>query len=324
MSTQSGITVSSDLLQSFQQLDHDFLVIKINQDSTELIVDPEAPKTNHSFDKRFNSLLSYVESIHPHPVYIVLTIEEDPRKYAFISFIPDIAHIRDKMLYASTRNTILQELGSNNIDKNYVFAWSELEEIDLNHFKSLQASNSKNSQVLSEEETLKKLETLDSVQAGYSKPLASMSGNQLLFKFDDELTSELNNPEHKLVLFKIGSDETFKLVNSLTDIDIDALVETVESVDTQLSPRFIVYNYIDDKYSLIYSCPSGSKVRDRMIYASNKQGLTSFLKTKLDLDKVLEVGDMEELDIHELKPATEQALSNLGLRFNKPKGPRRR
>lgn len=314
MSTQSGIKASQELLSSFSQLSHDFLVIKINGTSTELVPDPESPKSNSSsLDERFNNLKSYISSIHPHPVYIILNIDNE---YAFISFIPDIAHIRDKMLYASTKNTLLQELGTNNIKKGYIFSWSELDELSHGHFKSVLPETQVQT---SSEDKLQVLEEINDNRGTYSKRLASMD-NGLLFKFDDDLVQQLQNAKDKLVIFNIDDKETFKLLWEQS-CDVDSIVSTIEQ---HQGPKFAVFNYHNDDYCLIYSCPSGSKVRDRMIYASNKQSLVNHLKQSLNIVKVLEVGDMEELDLHELKPQVKETKVENSLRFNKPKGPRRR
>ncbi|CAH6718704.1 twinfilin-1 [[Candida] jaroonii] len=314
MSTQSGIKASRELLSSFSQLSHDFLVIKINGTSTELIPDPKSPKSSSSsLDQRFKELKSYITSIHPHPVYIILNLDDE---FAFISFIPDIAHIRDKMLYASTKNTLLQELGSSNIKKGYIFSWSELDELTHGHFKSVLPETQTRTSI---EDKTQALEEVNDNVGTYSKRLASMD-NGLLFKLDDGLVSQLQNAKDKLIIFNIDDKETFKLLSEQS-CDVDSIVPTIEQHE---GPKFAVYNYHNDDYCLIYSCPSGSKVRDRMIYASNKQSLVSHLKQSLNISKVLEVGDMEELDLHELKPQVKETKVENNLRFSKPKGPRRR
>lgn len=347
MSTQSGITASPDLLKAFQSIGEqnqsDVLVVKVSQDSTQLIPDSQCPVIPNGLEleEKFNKVQQYVSLIHPQPVYIIISIGDN--EHAFISFIPDVAHIRDKMLYASTKNTLLQQLGGHKIKKDYLFSWSEVDELSLKHFDLCRPDKLNDSGPLTEEE--KYMKQINSLQdysnvenPSFSRKLTSMdnSSSQLLFQIDDglEKTFETLENDNKLILFNIDlGKELFKLVSTIENVKINSLILTLESVKTdQPTPKFAIYNYLPSKYALIYTCPSGSKVKDRMIYASNKQGLVNHLRSlfsgkSLQLDKVLDIGDIDELEINELKPveeSSEPATAKAGLRFNKPKGPRRR
>lgn len=59
--------------------------------------------------------------------------EED--SYIFISFVPDKAHVRSKMLYASSANTIQRELGGNERFPNTIF-WTEIDEVSSSGWKA--------------------------------------------------------------------------------------------------------------------------------------------------------------------------------------------
>lgn len=349
MSTQSGITASPELLKAFQDSQSDVLVVTVSDDSTQLVPDDKCPRIKGDLQDNFRQLQLYLSDIHPQPVYIIIAVGEG--EHAFISFIPDVAHIRDKMLYASTKNTLLQQLGSTTIKKDYLFNWSEVEEISYEHFndsKPDKIHDQSEGPLTEEEKYMKQMNSLQDYSAAgnssYSQKLASMdnSSTQLLFKIDDALESEFEalNDNNRLILFNIDlGKETFQLMKSVANIQVDALISTLESLQTdQPTPKFAIYNYLPSKYALIYTCPSGSRVKDRMIYASNKQGLINHLKTlfkskNLQLDKVLDIGDTDELEISELKQADEPSSSSsssstpaakTGLRFNKPKGPRRK
>lgn len=348
MSTQSGITGSPELLQAFQTNQDEVLVIKVSTDSTQLVPDPDFPKVTGTLDNKFNQLHQYISKIYPQPVYILIPIGDNGHgnEYSFISFIPDVAHIRDKMLYASTKNTLLQELGGNKIKKDHYFNWSEVNELTLDHYNDcIPSNNSPNNEgpLTQEEKYMKQINSLQDYSSvenpSFSKKLASMdnSSTQLLFKIDDDLEKQFETlkDDHKLILFNIDlSKELFQLMKTFENIQLDHLISTLESFNTnEPIPKFAIYNYLPSKYALIYTCPSGSKVKDRMIYASNKQGLINHLKSlfsnrDLQLDKVLDIGDIDELEINSLKPqdsaSESSAGTKTGLKFNKPKGPRRR
>lgn len=338
MSSQSGITASQELLTTFQKSDTDVIIVKISSDSTQLIQDTECPEISGDLASIFPQLNKYIESIQPQPVYILIGV--DNQEYAFISFIPDVAHIRDKMLYASTKNTLIQELGGGKIKKDHLFSWSELDELTLKHFESAKPKLVKEDGPLTEEEKVMKemnsLQDLNLGSASYGKKLASMdnSSSQLLFKIDQDLESAFGNVTSKdLITFRIElGSERIMLIKKSSDIQLASLIGALESGNDSSSPSplFALYGYLSDKLALIYTCPSASKVKDRMIYASNKQGLVTHLKTlladKAKLDKIVDIGDPEELEISELKESTDsEGTSNKSsLKFNKPKGPRRR
>lgn len=409
MSTQSGITISSQLNDAYKNLStNSALIIKISSDSTELIPDQIITGSDNStsttkditiLEPIFEKLTNQIFQEFPHPSYIVISYNSN--QY-FISFIPDIAPIKQKMLYASTKNSLITSLGGNKLIKK--FAWTELDELTLNYFiKSIdddQGSNIKkeeeeelNSLLTEDEITLQKLNNLSLYSTtnhhhhhhhGFKKKLPSMtnddgsttgSGNadqDILYKFTPELTEQLqsiiensspessndNDNKKSLISFNIDTTKELLTLKSIdTQIEINQLIDTLNNhTSSRISPQYILYNYQIGKLAFIYSCPSGSSVKDRMIYASFKNSLINHLNqliksTNIDddiiIDKNIEVGDLDEIELSQLQDANElihdtntngnnnsssnslssnnsSLSSKNGLKFNKPKGPRRR
>lgn len=406
MSTQSGITISSQLNDAYKNLStNSALIIKISSDSTELIPDQIITGSDNTtsttkditiLEPIFEKLINQISQEFPHPSYIVISYNSN--QY-FISFIPDIAPIKQKMLYASTKNSLITSLGGNKLIKK--FAWTELDELALNYFlKSIdddQGSNIKKEEeeelnlLLTEDEiTLQKLNNLSLYSTtnhhhhGFKKKLPSMtnddgsttgSGNadqDILYKFTPELTEQLqsiiensspessndNDNKKSLISFNIDTTKELLTLKSIdTQIEINQLIDTLNShTSSRISPQYILYNYQIGKLAFIYSCPSGSSVKDRMIYASFKNSLINHLNqliksTNIDddiiIDKNIEVGDLDEIELSQLQDANElihdtntngnnnsssnslssnnsSLSSKNGLKFNKPKGPRRR
>lgn len=406
MSTQSGITISSQLNDAYKNLStNSALIIKISSDSTELIPDQIITGSDNStsttkditiLEPIFEKLTNQISQEFPHPSYIVISYNSN--QY-FISFIPDIAPIKQKMLYASTKNSLITSLGGNKLIKK--FAWTELDELTLNYFiKSIdddQGSNIKkeeeeelNSLLTEDEITLQKLNNLSLYSTtnhhhhGFKKKLPSMtnddgsttgSGNadqDILYKFTPELTEQLqsiiensspessndNDNKKSLISFNIDTTKELLTLKSIdTQIEINQLIDTLNNhTSSRISPQYILYNYQIGKLAFIYSCPSGSSVKDRMIYASFKNSLINHLNqliksTNIDddiiIDKNIEVGDLDEIELSQLQDANElihdtntngnnnsssnslssnnsSLSSKNGLKFNKPKGPRRR
>lgn len=406
MSTQSGITISSQLNDAYKNLStNSALIIKISSDSTELIPDQIITGSDNTtsttkditiLEPIFEKLTNQISQEFPHPSYIVISYNSN--QY-FISFIPDIAPIKQKMLYASTKNSLITSLGGNKLIKK--FAWTELDELTLNYFiKSIdddQGSNIKkekeeelNSLLTEDEITLQKLNNLSLYSTtnhhhhGFKKKLPSMtnddgsttgSGNadqDILYKFTPELTEQLqsiiensspessndNDNKKSLISFNIDTTKELLTLKSIdTQIEINQLIDTLNNhTSSRVSPQYILYNYQIGKLAFIYSCPSGSSVKDRMIYASFKNSLINHLNqliksTNIDddiiIDKNIEVGDLDEIELSQLQDANElihdtntngnnnsssnslssnnsSLSSKNGLKFNKPKGPRRR
>ncbi|KGU15464.1 hypothetical protein MEM_02085 [Candida albicans L26] len=407
MSTQSGITISSQLNDAYKNLStNSALIIKISSDSTELIPDQIITGSDNTtsttkditiLEPMFEKLINQISQEFPHPSYIVISYNSN--QY-FISFIPDIAPIKQKMLYASTKNSLITSLGGNKLIKK--FAWTELDELTLNYFiKSIdedqgfdikkEEEEELNSLLTEDEITLQKLNNLSLYSTtnhhhhhGFKKKLPSMtnddgsttgSGNadqDILYKFTPELTEQLqsiiensspessndNDNKKSLISFNIDTTKELLTLKSIdTQIEINQLIDTLNNhTSSKISPQYILYNYQIGKLAFIYSCPSGSSVKDRMIYASFKNSLINHLNqliksTNIDddiiIDKNIEVGDLDEIELSQLQDANElihdtntngnnnsssnslssnnsSLSSKNGLKFNKPKGPRRR
>lgn len=406
MSTQSGITISSQLNDAYKNLSaNSALIIKISSDSTELIPDQIITGSDNTtsttkditiLEPIFEKLINQISQEFPHPSYIVISYNSN--QY-FISFIPDIAPIKQKMLYASTKNSLITSLGGNKLIKK--FAWTELDELALNYFiKSIdedqgfdikKEEEELNSLLTEDEITLQKLNNLSLYSTtnhhhhhGFKKKLPSMtnddgsttgSGNadqDILYKFTPELTEQLqsiiensspessndNDNKKSLISFNIDTTKELLTLKSIdTQIEINQLIDTLNNhTSSRISPQYILYNYQIGKLAFIYSCPSGSSVKDRMIYASFKNSLINHLNqliksTNIDdviiIDKNIEVGDLDEIELSQLQESNElihdtntngnnnsssnslssnnsSLSSKNGLKFNKPKGPRRR
>ncbi|CAK9438266.1 uncharacterized protein LODBEIA_P25020 [Lodderomyces beijingensis] len=349
MSTQSGITVSHELAETFKT-SKEPLVIITSPDATQLIPDSAyTPPTSTTPSAIFESLHEYLSSKFPQPSYLVVPHAESQ---IFISFIPDSAPIKQKMLYASTKNTLLASLGSYNF--KHRFAWTELDEVSLDYFEKCLREDGQAGPMSKDEELLNKINQQQQQQhfSGFKKELASMNtSNDILYKFDAQLTQALSQLRDvgQVVIFNIDVPrEIIPLQQSLHAVQPGDLIETL-AANVGKGPQYIIYKYQSTKFAFIYTCPSGSSVKDRMVFAASKNSLIQRLKNEFSVvvDKNLEVGDLQELDVSELDAgggdeggADDSASSsasyttassgassggqNLGLRFSKPKGPRRR
>ena len=258
-------------------------------------------------------------------------------KVAFISYVPDNASVRYKMLYASSKNTLLRSLGGELFDP--ILFVNSADELTAAGWKKIVHSMSGEVPLTESEQNLRDVREkelyLNSSKASHTGHLVSDSSNALLFQIDptlEPLLSVGSASPASLVSLEI-SQEVLKLVNSADGVAVDDLVDRVRPI---AGPSYHLYTADTGARFFILTCPSGSKVRERMLYAANKQGLLNYLKSNgWEFAKVIEAGDPDEIELSELRtaagdesgaaaPETAAPSSAGRLRFAKPKGPRRR
>lgn len=324
MSTQSGITSSAELLDAFKGLGNNSLVVTINGDSTQLV--PHEHQAHGSdLSQIFSSLNTYFTNHHPESAYIILP---EANGYAFISFIPGEAKVRQKMLYASTRDTLLQQLGTGHFLKSHNFNWLELDELTWDNYTRETTATPQSAVLLELEKLLENINSVQSLSLANKKELPSMYKHSglLLFAVEALLDHEFESfDSNKLVVFGIDVDREVVVLTASTHVDLDALVAQLQKTSAD-KPQFAVYSYDEGKLAFIHSYPPTSKVKERLVYAANMQQLISYIKTKTSasVTRTFSVNYLDELELSELRPTEAPAPVVTGLKFTKPKGPRRR
>ena len=333
MSSQSGITASDALVTSF----HEFvaspdraMILEIDQSELAIHISETVPSTGSlhaDLDKVASDILSDTKCAY----VIFRTDVKSGDKFAFVSYVPDNAPVKSKMLYASTKNTLLRALGTQYFDP-ILFA-NSVDELTGDGWRQTQESLNTAAPLTESEISLQNVMTASTATTVASRgKLVSDNTTTLLFQLDSDLESSLaeaKNSTNKILTIAI-SEETLQLVTSNT-ISSDSEITSHISNTASSFPAYHVYSNESGAKFFILSCPSGSKVRERMLYASSKQGLLSHLKEQgWEFAKVFEIGDADELDVSDLHPSTSvdsasaHTTPTSGLRFAKPKGPRRR
>ncbi|CAI4038775.1 hypothetical protein SMKI_06G1230 [Saccharomyces mikatae IFO 1815] len=328
MSTQSGIVAEQTLLHSLNEnLSANGTVVviaKISPDSTSV----RQTQVTHNLEQ-----LVQFASQGKEPLYIFYK-PEGVAKYFFVSFIPDGSPVRSRMLYASTKNTLARQVGSNSLCTEQPLITDAQDLIDLKNFDNdrpatqnepLTQDEIMQIEINKQQAFLRKNNSVKLVSQDSGSPLS------LTFRVNSEkpINEILSTDGKNLIIFQINpSDETIQIVQSETCPSVNEL-----QIDL-FGPSYTIFKQGDSNF-FIYSCPSGSKVKDRMIYASNKNGFINYLKNdqKISFSKVVEIGDFAELDKSTLIATKEDSLdhdpnpdqsNNGGLRFNKPRGPMRK
>ncbi|SCV04474.1 LANO_0G10418g1_1 [Lachancea nothofagi CBS 11611] len=320
MSNQSGITANESLLSE--------VALLIDNASTGEAVVAEISPDNTAV--QLKSVLSSLEELREFviaeskPFYIFI---HGGSGIVFVSYVPERSPVRAKMLYASTKNTVLRQIGSNHISKQLLF--SSPEELTPSSWTS---DFSRETAPLTDAEQI-------SASISQQQQFETTRGGQ-------PLVSQTGGTSHTLS-FKISSDEPIpKLLTryNLVIFAIDLVKEEVEvlqtsnvakssDIPTLLKAGHPTYNIYKNhgKFHFIYSCPSGSKVKERMLYASNKSGFIKHLSEvdQLAITSVSEIGNSDELELSQLDQ-TESTVQDVTkpvpgqLKFSRPKRPGRR
>ena len=115
------------------------------------------------------SFESNLSSFQPHikpdvPLYLLLRRYEDAPHFVAVTYVPDNAKVRQKMLFASTRLTLVRELGSEHFRESIYT--TEPDELTPAGFKKLDAHNSLEAPLTREEEELGKVKKAEQEAGG--------------------------------------------------------------------------------------------------------------------------------------------------------------
>ncbi|CAG5118884.1 unnamed protein product [Candidula unifasciata] len=247
-------------------------------------------------------------------------------EWLLISWTPDFAPVRQKMLYAATRATMKSLFGGGQI-KDEIFGTVRSDVSLSGYHKHVQASLAPAPLTMAEEELqyIKQNE----VNAHINVDTKSQTMQGVAFP----LTS---NAEHALASFRDGAVNYVQLSLDLVKEVVD--VETTDNIHVNKlvshipteSARYHLFNFSHthegdslDSVVFIYSMPGYKcSIRERMLYSSCKSPLVdSITRAGIQVEKRIEVDDPSEVteefiydEIHPKKNAVRQA-------FAKPKGP---
>lgn len=320
MSAQSGISASEELINSFKEFVSKKQSILLATIQNEEVILSDVIEGSSSLKDDFKQLKSKVNDSDPR--YVIIKHDYNEKLYTFISYVPDYAAVKEKMLYASSKNTLIRQLGSE-FFTNILF-WNSIDEVEYDNWKHTAVDDVTQNPLSSKEKELQDIKDME-----FQTMLNSSSKRQLVdhksdfsFKFNPNTKFTPESNKVYSLNIDIAKEEIF-LSNTSRISDPKDLLTTISSE----SPQFNLVK-LNDKNFFIYTCPSGSKVKERMIYASNKQGVINHFKESFSIDKALEVGDASELELSEFEKTSEnEGHDNSAAtkpKFNRPTRPGRR
>lgn len=347
MSNQSGISASAELQEKFKDFlasEDRALILEIDNESC-----VPGPLVNGS------SGVQGLEQVAQHlsekePRYVVYRHQESGTNESnstllFISYVPDHAPVRNKMLYASSTNTVFKQLGGGQTFDHNIF-WTELSEFSADGWQAHLNHIAASAPLTEEEESLQDVAHLEADQvlgsrrnnlhkmhipSGGSPSTDAHSGSGIAMSLDEEIHQALEAlaqaEKGALSMHVDVSNEQVVLGQHSHNTNESSLNEFI----SDSKPQYTVYKHNDKSVLFIYTCPNGSKVKERMLYASNKVSTVNAVSKKMGgVTKVIEAIDGADVSadqlldhLEEVSIAPKASSASAKKSFAKPKRPGR-
>ncbi|PYH91433.1 actin monomer binding protein [Aspergillus ellipticus CBS 707.79] len=345
---QSGISVSQELHDAFNTFvsDSSIFCLPVTIKSETLAPLPTIPFSSpNAFYPSLSQLSSVLEP--KTPLYLLLRQPEGGSSSLIaLTYIPSNAGVRAKTLFASTRATLARELGTEKFSST-IFATEEEEVIgeaawrerDSEKRGSGAAGGFRREELMGEKERELEAVRRAEEEARNGTPTRDIgiggtfnrggafggaSGMRIQMHVDEGVKQALEGLQHGgLVQLAIDAPtEAFKVAATESGVEPDS----VQSHIPPSSPRYTFYHYPDsDVVIFIYTCPSGSSIKERMLYASSRMhALTMAGEQGLKISKKIEASSPDEISGERLQEEVHPPQDNGPSRgFARPRRPGR-
>ncbi|PYH45622.1 twinfilin [Aspergillus saccharolyticus JOP 1030-1] len=334
---QSGISVSPELQTAFTTFTTTptQFCLPVTIQSERLTPLPPLAFTSPSNDF-YASLPQLAGILEPKtPIYLLLrrpaTIGTG--ELLALTYIPSNAGVRHKTLFAATRATLARELGTEKFAAT-IFATDEEEVVGEEAWREREAEQKNPSgrgvggaareELMGEKE--RELEAVrraeEEARSGtpgrdigiggtFQRAAGSLfasggtgggaSGMRIQMHVDEEVKAALGGLQMGgLVQLAIEvKSEAFKVAVAESGVDATA----VQSHIPDNAPRYTFYHYPDSEVVIfIYTCPSGSSIRERMLYASSRMHALAMAEEQgLKISKKIEASSPDEISAERLQ-----------------------
>ncbi|KAL5336378.1 hypothetical protein BJX70DRAFT_283465 [Aspergillus crustosus] len=340
---QSGISVSQELHDAFSRFASDnsvfALPITITGESLTPLSTIPFSGSGNSFYPSLSQLSSVLEPKTPLYLLIRRPGTGSPSLVA-LTYIPSNAGVRAKTLFASTRATLVRELGSEKFGET-IFATDEDEVVGEKAWREREAEKNGSGEGGYRREDLMgdKERELEAVRRAEEAARSGTPGRdigiggtfargpsrmRIEMQVDEDAKEALTGLQQQgLVQLSIDvPTESLKLAAAESGVD----AESVQGHIPSSSPRYTFYHYPDSEAIIfIYTCPSGSSIKERMLYASSRMHALQVAEAQgLKVSKKIEAGTPDEITgerLHEEVHPPQNA--NLRQGFAKPRRPGR-
>lgn len=262
-------------------------------------------------------------------LYILLRL--DNGSFAAITFVPDAAPVRQKTLVASTRLTLVRELGSERFSET-LFATTK-DELSAAGWKRHEAHAAEDAPLTQEEWDRKQLRDAEVQEVGGTARRGAGYGggssSGLRMGAGEGVVDALRRLEDRaLVLLRISAGESIEFADSATAVapaDLASHISNEEPTYAFYQHSYEGENGPESAVIFIYTCPTASPVKQRMIYASSKRSVETLAERDagLKLVKKMEATDPSDITAKAIEDEF-QVKQEVKTGFARPKRPGRR
>lgn len=324
---QSGISASQELQTALQTLitspSQRGLLATIKDER--IVPGPVIPSTTSSFLSDLSNLSSHVKPNEA--LYILLrrsdSLSSPEKSLAAITYVPNAAPVREKMLFASTRLLLVRELGGEHFPET-VFC-TEPDELTPEGWEKHVRHTASENPLTKEERDLEDIKQAEALESRGTQGRSLTQGGKLGLRADADISAALrtlgSGGSENLVQLRIdGKTETLQLA-SISSVPPSKLSTVIDATE----PRFSFYRYPDLESSIVFvsTCPSASKIRDRMLYAASRHNVITLAQNDggLKVMKKMEVMNPEEVTEQVLADEFQAQVVEEKKSFAKPKRP---
>lgn len=282
-----------------------------------------------------STFLDDLKNLQPHikdnaALYILLrradSLSSDDKSLVAVTYVPNSAPVRQKMLFASTRLTLVRELGGEHFAES-IFT-TEASELTPEGWEKHLAHTASENPLTAEEQSLQDIKAAEALESRGTRGQSLAQGGKLAIRADDEIAEALKKlgqggANNVVQLRMDGATETLKLVSSTS-----ATPSTLSGAIDTKEPRYVFYRHDDPDASIVFisTCPSSAKIRERMLYAASRGNVVSLAQGDggLKVAKKLEATNPDEVTEQVLLEEFKVEKKEESKGFAKPKRPGRR
>ncbi|XP_012258029.1 twinfilin isoform X1 [Athalia rosae] len=329
MSHQTGIKANEALKKLLAKCrDGKIRVLKVSIENEELVPafsSKTIGKWQDDYDKLVKPLI-----VEDQPAYILYRLDtkspDSGYDWLFISWSPDTASIRQKMLYASTKATLKQEFGTAAFKEE--LHGTVPEDITLEGYHRHKRNDAAPAPLTTAEEELAELKKT-TVHTEYSVETRQQTLSGVAFPVTDEAKqaiSDIGKGIHEYVQLKIDLEEEKIHLVMACDVSLDKLPTKVPADAARYHLYIFKHTHEGDYMEnivFIYSMPGYScSIKERMLYSSCKGPLLDLIQSLgVTITKKLEIDDGKELTMEFLQEELHPKVNLHRPKFAKPKGP---
>ncbi|KAF1927442.1 actin depolymerizing protein [Didymella exigua CBS 183.55] len=327
---QSGISASQELKSALGEL-----IVSSTQRGLIARIDKESIVPGASIASSAPTFLDDLANLGAHvqpneALYVLLrradSLASPDKSLVAITYVPNAAPVRQKMLFASTRLTLVRELGGEHFAES-VFTTEPSELTAEGWQKHVQHTESSNP-LTAEEQSLQDIKEAEALESRGTRGQSLAQGGRLALKADGDVAGALQKLAQgggdNLVQLRMDAQtETLKLVSSSS-----ATPSTMASCIDAREPTYSFYRHDDAAASIVFisTCPSGAKIKERMLYAASRGNVVSLAQSDggLKVAKKLEATNPDEVTAQVILDEFTVDKVEVKQGFSKPKRPGRR